>query len=238
MKKIILMLFAASLIWAQQPSVLENLKKILPQGLNINFYEESEIENFYVVNVANNQILYVSNDFKYVFAGDVISLDNGAPSSLNELYQAKLVKQVMSLLEDTRTINFTAENEKHLIKVFTDISCGYCRLLHSQIDDYLALGISIEYYGFPRDGLQTQVFEDMQSAWCSDDPKLSITKLKVGDDVEKKTCQNPIQMHYEYGQLLGITGTPSIFLSNGQKLSGYIPASELIKIIENGQSRN
>ena len=234
MKKIILMLFAASLIWAQQPSVLENLKKILPQGLNINFYEESEIENFYVVNVANNQILYVSNDFKYVFAGDVISLDNGAPSSLNELYQAKLVKQVMSLLEDTRTINFTAENEKHLIKVFTDISCGYCRLLHSQIDDYLVLGISIEYYGFPRDGLQTQVFEDMQSAWCSDDPKLSITKLKAGDDVEKKTCQNPIQMHYEYGQLLGITGTPSIFLSNGQKLSGYIPASELIKIIENG----
>lgn len=234
MKKIILMLFAASLIWAQQPSVLENLKKILPQGLNINFYEESEIENFYVVNVANNQILYVSNDFKYVFAGDVISLDNGAPSSLNELYQAKLVKQVMSLLEDTRTINFTAENEKHLIKVFTDISCGYCRLLHSQIDDYLALGISIEYYGFPRDGLQTQVFEDMQSAWCSDDPKLSITKLKAGDDVERKTCQNPIQMHYEYGQLLGITGTPSIFLSNGQKLSGYIPASELIKIIENG----
>ena len=234
MKKIILMLFAASLIWAQQPSVLENLKKILPQGLNINFYEESEIENFYVVNVANNQILYVSNDFKYVFAGDVISLDNGAPSSLNELYQAKLVKQVMSLLEDTRTINFTAENEKHLIKVFTDISCGYCRLLHSQIDDYLALGISIEYYGFPRDGLQTQVFEDMQSAWCSDDPKFSITKLKAGDDVEEKTCQNPIQMHYEYGQLLGITGTPSIFLSNGQKLSGYIPASELIKIIENG----
>ena len=234
MKKIILMLFAASLIWAQQPSVLENLKKILPQGLNINFYEESEIENFYVVYVANNQILYVSNDFKYVFAGDVISLDNGAPSSLNELYQAKLVKQVMSLLEDTRTINFTAENEKHLIKVFTDISCGYCRLLHSQIDDYLALGISIEYYGFPRDGLQTQVFDDMQSAWCSDDPKLSITKLKAGDDVEEKTCQNPIQMHYEYGQLLGITGTPSIFLSNGQKLSGYIPASELIKIIENG----
>ena len=234
MKKIILMFFAASLIWAQQPPVLENLKKILPQGLNINFYEESEIENFYVVNVANNQILYVSNDFKYVFAGDVISLDNGAPSSLNELYQAKLVKQVMSLLEDTRTINFTAENEKHLIKVFTDISCGYCRLLHSQIDDYLALGISIEYYGFPRDGLQTQVFEDMQSAWCSDEPKLSITKLKAGDDVEEKTCQNPIQMHYEYGQLLGITGTPSIFLSNGQKLSGYIPASELIKIIENG----
>jgi len=234
MKKIILMLFAASLIWAQQTSVLENLKKILPQGLNINFYEESEIENFYVVNVANNQILYVSNDFKYVFAGDVISLDNGAPSSLNELYQAKLVKQVMSLLEDTRTINFTAENEQHLIKVFTDISCGYCRLLHSQIDDYLALGISIEYYGFPRDGLQTQVFEDMQSAWCSDDPKLSITKLKAGDNVEEKTCQNPIQMHYEYGQLLGITGTPSIFLSNGQKLSGYIPASELIKIIENG----
>ena len=232
--KIILLLFTSSLIWAQQSSVLDNLKNILPEGLNINFYEKSEIENFYVVNVANNQILYVSNDFKYVFAGDVISLVNENPTSLNELYQAKLVQEVMSLLEDTKTINFTAKDEKHLVKVFTDISCGYCRLLHSQIDDYLALGISIEYYAFPRDGLQTQVFQDMQSAWCSGDPKLSITKLKEGDAVEEKTCQNPIQMHYEYGQLLGITGTPTIFLSNGQKLSGYIPASELIKIIENG----
>ena len=171
--KIILLLFTSSLIWAQQSSVLDNLKNILPEGLNINFYEKSEIENFYVVNVANNQILYVSNDFKYVFAGDVISLVNENPTSLNELYQAKLVQEVMSLLEDTKTINFTAKNEKHLIKVFTDISCGYCRLLHSQIDDYLALGISIEYYAFPRDGLQTQVFQDMQSAWCSEDPKLS-----------------------------------------------------------------
>ena len=232
--KIILLLFTSSLIWAQQSSVLDNLKNILPEGLNINFYEKSEIENFYVVNVANNQILYVSNDFKYVFAGDVISLVNENPTSLNELYQAKLVQEVMSLIEDTKTINFTAKNEKHLIKVFTDISCGYCRLLHSQIDDYLALGISIEYYAFPRDGLQTQVFQDMQSAWCSEDPKLSITKLKGGDAIGEKTCQNPIQMHYEYGQLLGITGTPTIFLSNGQKLSGYIPANELIKIIENG----
>ena len=234
MKIRLLLLFTSSLIWAQQSSVLDNLKNILPEGLNINFYEKSEIENFYVVNVANNQILYVSNDFKYVFAGDVISLVNENPTSLNELYQAKLVQEVMSLIEDTKTINFTAKNEKHLIKVFTDISCGYCRLLHSQIDDYLALGISIEYYAFPRDGLQTQVFQDMQSAWCSEDPKLSITKLKGGDAVEEKTCQNPIQMHYEYGQLLGITGTPTIFLSNGQKLSGYIPANELIKIIENG----
>ena len=202
----------------------------MPQGLNINFYEESEIENFYVVNVANNQILYVSNDFKYVFAGDVISLDNGAPSSLNELYQAKLVEQVMSLLEDTRTINFTAENEKHLIKVFTDISCGYCRLLHSQIDDYLALGISIEYYGFPRDGLQTQVFDDMQSAWCSDDPKLSITKLKAGDDVKEK-MSNPIQMHYEYGQLL--SAEPHQYFLLMAKIMAIF-CDELIKIIENG----
>ena len=141
MKKIIFLLFAVSLIWGQQSSVLDNLKKILPEGLNINFYEESEVENFYVVNIANNQILYVSNDFKYVFAGDVISLIDGNPSSLNELYQAKLVQQVMTLLEDSKTINFTADNEKHVIKVFTDISCGYCRLLHSQIDDYLLLWV-------------------------------------------------------------------------------------------------
>lgn len=235
MKKLIFITALLSLLgWSQTDPVLKQIQSILPQGININFYEQSEIKNFYVVNVANNQVLYVSDDFKYVFAGDVIKLVEGSPSSLNETYQAKLVSQVMSVLADTDTIDFVSKNEKYRINVFTDISCGYCRLLHSQIDDYLALGISINYFGFPRDGTESDVFGKMQSAWCSDNPQEAITVLKEGSDIDQNTCENPIQMHYDYGQLLGITGTPTIYLEDGRKLSGYIPPEELIKIINNG----
>ena len=40
--------------------------------------------------------------------------------------------------------------------------------------------------------------------------------------------------HFRKGSLLGITGTPTIILEDGRTYSGYIPANELIKIIENG----
>jgi len=46
MKKIILMLFAASLIWTKQTLVLEKLNKILKQGLNINFNQETDTANY------------------------------------------------------------------------------------------------------------------------------------------------------------------------------------------------
>ena len=36
---------------------INDIEKILPPGLQINFFEPSPIPNFYVVNVANNQIL-------------------------------------------------------------------------------------------------------------------------------------------------------------------------------------
>jgi len=124
--------------------------------------------------------------------------------------------------------------EKYKLTIFTDISCGYCRLLHSEIDSYLKEGLTINYLAFPRDGLNGSVYKDMMSAWCSKNPKQSLTKLKNGEEIEELQCNNPVSDHFRKGSLLGITGTPTIILEDGRKFSGYIPANELIKIIENG----
>lgn len=42
-------------------------------------------------------------------------------------------------------IEFKAPNEKYAITVFTDITCGYCVRLHSQIKEYNDLGITVRY---------------------------------------------------------------------------------------------
>ena len=99
---------------------------------------------------------------------------------------------------------------------------------------YHEKGITIQYLGFPRDGVEGDVFNNMQSAWCSNNKKESLTKLKLGEEIEKKLCQNPIKEHFRKGSLIGITGTPTIVLDDGRKFSGYIPAGDLIELIENG----
>lgn len=53
-------------------------------------------------------------------------------------------------------IVYKAPEEKHVITVFTDITCGYCRKLHEQMKDYNALGITVRYLAFPRQGLSSQ----------------------------------------------------------------------------------
>ena len=94
-KLILLLSFFGS---TQEDNLVEKISKILPAGLPINFVEESSIPEFYVVNVANNQILYVSNDFKFVLAGEVIELSNGEINSLNDKYENKLVLSIINTL--------------------------------------------------------------------------------------------------------------------------------------------
>ena len=220
--------------FADEENLKNKIAKILPQGLPINFIETSLLPDFYVVNVANNQILYVSKSFEFVLAGEVIQLKEGQIKSLNDKYQTKLVKNILSTINSNESINFVSNKEKYKLTIFTDISCGYCRLLHSEIDSYLKEGLTINYLAFPRDGLNGSVYKDMMSAWCSKNPKQSLTKLKNGEEIEELQCNNPVSDHFRKGSLLGVTGTPTIILEDGRKFSGYIPANELIKIIENG----
>lgn len=53
-------------------------------------------------------------------------------------------------------IVYKAPDEKHVITVFTDITCGYCHKLHEEMKDYNALGITVRYLAFPRQGLESR----------------------------------------------------------------------------------
>ena len=234
MKRIVLILFLLCFQSISDEKLESKISKILPSGLPINFIEESQIPEFYVVNVANNQILYVSKDLKFVLAGEVVEVADGEVSSLNDKYESKFIKSVISSIKPDESIDFVAKNERFKLKVFTDISCSYCRLLHSEINQYLSKGITINYLAFPRDGLESKVYQDMVSAWCSLNPKDSLEKLKKGEEINGKDCNNPVKEHFRKGSLIGITGTPTIILEDGRKFSGYIPADELLKILENG----
>ena len=59
-------------------------------------------------------------------------------------------------------------------------------------------------------------------------------RQKKGNDIEANACTNPVEGHFKIGRLIGATGTPTIVLSDGRIVPGYIPAEELIEIIING----
>ena len=139
-------------------------------------------------------------------------------------------KLLMQEITNEELISFKAKNELFTVTVFTDVDCGYCRKLHDEITTYNEAGITINYAAFPRSGIGTETFSKMVGAWCSNNPKESITKLKNGKKLKLSFCDSqPVAKHYAIGNKIGVTGTPAIVSSGGELFPGYYSAEDLLK---------
>ena len=122
---------------------------------------------------------------------------------------------------------------KHVVTVFTDVDCGYCRQFHREIDKVTALGIEVHYLFFPRTGPNTESWEKAERVWCAPDRNAALTKAKLGGDLPKATCSNtPVEMQWSLGRKIGVRGTPSMFSESGELIGGYLPPATLAKVLD------
>ena len=45
-------------------------------------------------------------------------------------------------------------------------------------------------------------------------------------------CDNPVEKQFALGRAVGVRGTPSLILENGQLVPGYVQPLELLEILE------
>ena len=140
--------------------------------------------------------------------------------------------ELLATIPQSERIVFAPPNPVHTVTVFTDVECGYCRKLHSEIAEYNAQGIAVEYLAFPRMGIGSEDFDKMVSVWCSDDRKKALTEAKTTGVVADKSCKNTVTMQYNVGQRAGLTGTPMILAEDGTQLGGYVPPKALREALD------
>lgn len=201
------------------------LKALNPQ-ITVDYVGAAPLPGFREV-IAGGQLLYVSDDGRYLMQGAVLDLQ--AQQDLMQSSPA-LMKYRVDLLKtvpQSDRIVFAPPNTKYTVSVFTDIECGYCRKLHGEIAELNKLGVAVEYLAFPRMGLGSKDHKDMISVWCSADRKRALTDAKSGKPVPTKDCKNPVTMEYNLGQRIGVTGTPAIYAPDGTQLGGYLPPQAL-----------
>jgi len=168
-------------------------------------------------------IAYVSADGKYAIAGDLYDISSN--NNLTESKRRDARVKLLSAIPDSETLVFSPANPKYTVNVFTDVDCGYCRKLHSQMAEYNRLGIRVRYLFYPRSGPDTESWEKMQKVWCSKDRNAALTRAKKGEEITGPTqCKgSPIARDYALGQKLNIGGTPALVLEDGELLPGYLP---------------
>ncbi|MCY3857884.1 MAG: thioredoxin fold domain-containing protein [Gammaproteobacteria bacterium] len=204
------------------------------QVLNI---KPSELEGFYVATMQDYSVLYVSEDRRWIIRGDLIEIKHEPQLSLiahTERHIGSMRETELNALLAKDVIAFAPpfESPKAVVHVFTDTTCGYCQKLHAEMADYHGKGIEIRYLAFPRAGIDSEPYSAMVSAWCSDTPHNALTQLKLGAEIETKTCENPVADQYRLGRLFGLRGTPLLVLSNGKTIGGYVNAEELEEILK------
>ena len=182
--------------------------------------------------LTNSGVLYVTEDGKHIIQGPMYDVSGAQPVNVtNQL----LMKNLNAL--EKEMIVYKAAQEKHVITVFTDITCGYCHKLHEQMKDYNALGITVRYLAFPRAGVQSQPEQDMKAIWCAKDRNKAFDDAMSGKEVKSASCDIDIANHYALGVQFGVSGTPAIVLSNGYVVPGYRGPKEMKEFLDAHQKQ-
>lgn len=214
-------------------AVTQSLQKFAP-GLKVDRVEPAPLPGFYQV-IADGQLVYVSQDGKYMFHGDLVDL--ASRKSLSDVAWAKFRKAELAKVPPAQRIIFAPPHPKYTVTVFTDITCPYCRVLHEHVADYNKEGIAVEYLAWPRegvttpDGRPTPVYTEMVSVWCAADRKAAFTATKDGVAPKPATCVNPVKSQFDLGMKLGVDSTPTIVAEDGTVIGGYLSPAQMLQAV-------
>lgn len=204
------------------------LPNVMPDSIN-----KTPLENVYEV-VFGPRLVYMTGDGKYLMQGSIIDLETRENLTEPRLLEAKAAA-IRKVGEGNMVIYSPPPGVamKHRVNVFTDIDCGYCRKLHSEMADYNKAGIEIRYLFFPRAGKGSPSYEKAVQVWCADDRLAAMDTAKAGKDVNAPvSCDNPVDDHLVLGTLIGVSGTPAMVLEDGQLVPGYVPADRLLTVLD------
>ena len=183
--------------------------------------------------VADATVIYMDPQGQYLFFGTLLDMKN--KKNLTELAQAGARAVTLRDIPESEKIVVKAPAEKYRVTVFTDVSCGYCKLLHQNEAAYLQRGITIEYVAFPRGGAQSDAYKTMRQIWCAKDrAKAYGAAIEGGALGESSNCADPVARHYAIGDSMAIEGTPAIFTADGRQLGGFLPPDQLEKRLKSG----
>jgi thiol:disulfide interchange protein DsbC len=233
MRKITAIIVAAAL-WPALASAEEatdpraDIAAMIP-GLAPEDVRKAPMDGLYEV-AMGSQIVYVSDDRKYLFKGDIIDLSTN--ESITEKRRGGLRLAEVNQLGDDDMVIFGPADAKHTITVFTDVDCTYCRKLHKEMAQLNASSIRVRYVFFPRFGPGSESWAKAEAVWCSEDRQSAMTAAKNGEEVVAASCTTPVAEHYSLGNKVGVRGTPALMMEDGELFPGYVPAADLAEFLE------
>jgi thiol:disulfide interchange protein DsbC len=223
---------AATLLFAATAQANESVirKALLQQfpGATISSVQKTPYSGLFEVYL-DGQVVYVDAKAQYVFAGDVIDLKN----------RTNLTKARLSQLQAVKWDTFPLDNALKTVKgngarkliLFSDVDCPYCRKFEAELAK--VDNITVYTFLYPIEGLHPNAPQASKQIWCAPDRNKAWDDYIANRSVPKNEgkCANPVDANITLGNKLRVSGTPTLFFANGQRVPGMVPAAELEKLL-------
>jgi thiol:disulfide interchange protein DsbC len=211
---------ASSFAGASEATVKAALQKKYPE-VPIESVTKTPLAGIYEV-YSNGQMIYTDELATYLFV-NANMIDTEKKLNLTE----ERMNRLSAVKFDQLPLNLAVKKVKgkgtRKLAYFADPNCGYCKRFEqdlAKIDD-------VTIYVFLYPVLGPDSLEKSKSIWCSKD------RIKAWDDQLVKgiaptaatTCDtSTIDKTLAFGRQKNISGTPTMFFVDGQRVPGAIPA--------------
>ena len=116
---------------ANETEIVTKINQVLPTGMSVKGIKQSQVEGLFVVDIGDLQPIYASKDGNFFLYGEMYAIKSGELLNTTKQEISLNRKAILdSELLEKDFITFAAADEKHVITVFTDVDCGYCRKFH------------------------------------------------------------------------------------------------------------
>lgn len=226
-------LVTVSPVFAQSAGSTEATVKTAVESWLKGRYKVEEVRrtplaSLYEVRIGHD-LIYVDDKAKFaIVEGNLVDLQSGRN------YTRERIDEVMTINFKDLPLNLAFKqvlgNGKRQIAVFEDANCGYCKKMRAE----LVTMKDVTIYTFPVAILAPDSETKAKKALCADDKARAWNDLMLSNKVPANagTCETNLAKIKEVTQKLGISGTPTIFFSNGKRAPGYVPAAQFEKMLD------
>lgn len=206
----------------------QTLQKRFPT-VRISAVQPSPVAGLYQV-IAGDQVVYSDPSGDHVVVGHMMDTQTHqdlSASALDTFYTIDF----QSLPFDS-AIKIVKGNGERKIALFEDPDCPYCRQLEQSMRSMTNLTVYL--FLFPLEQVHPHATADAEAIWCSPDRPAAWSNWMLNRTPPPRggSCANdPIQKIQALAQSLHVHATPTLFLQNGKRIGGAVPADQLERLL-------
>ncbi len=207
-----------------EAQIRAELQKRIGPNTKIKSVNPSPISGVYEV-LVGTEVFYTDSNSKYLIQGDIIEIASG--SNLTEQRKADLNRIKWSELSPANAFKAVRGNGSRQVAIFSDPNCGYCKRLEKslqQLDN-----VTIYTYLIPI--LSPDSAQKSKQIWCSTDPQKTYVDWMINNitPTGKSDCATPLDKNMAFAKTYGITGTPTLFFTDGSRFPGAVQITDIEK---------